>query len=448
MVLSGTALGLLLVAALVWLLLITRRDPLGAMLRQRGYPTSLAEANAWYPAVPDAENAALVYTNAFAHLTNSTATVTNFLLRNWLPPLGEGFTTQEKAELASVLEANAEALRLLHSVPASARSRYPIDLREGYALALPYLAEARWAVLLLASEALAQAGDGDAEGATRTFLAAGRVAESLAEEPLVISQKVRSMTWNTLLARLERALTLTSFTDRQLAALQEQVQAAERPRAALRGWVGELVAGKTLFQDRRIMDSAFIGNSLVAPRTTVSQLGRMNPLARRGCMTLLRIAGQQGKDEEFYLDYVGKRVAAMELPYPARFAAMHRLDGITNAPGRWCVFSQVLITLRPLLDCQDADHTARVRVAATVLAIERFRLAHGGTLPESLAELAPRWIEKLPLDPFDGRPLHYQKNGASYVVYSVGSNCQDDGGVAWDNSLRKAPQDVAIVVKR
>jgi len=162
----GTALGLSLAAAIGWMLEFPRPDPLAGVLRKKGYPTTLAELDAWYPAVPPAENAALIYTNAFAHLTNCAGTATNFLGLNWLPPIGQGFNAQEKADLDCIVEANGEALRLLHSVPASARSRYPIDLTEGYTLALPYLAQTRRAVLLLASQALMQAGDGQAEAAT------------------------------------------------------------------------------------------------------------------------------------------------------------------------------------------------------------------------------------------------------------------------------------------
>jgi hypothetical protein len=232
-----------------------------------------------------------------------------------------------------------------------------------------------------------------------------------------------------------------------LAALREQILTAERPQAALRGWVTEWVAGKTLFHDRRIMDSAFIGHSVIAPKSGRFQVANLAPWARAGCMSLLRVAGQQQKDEAFYLDYVGRWVAAMELPFPARFAATQRLAAITNAPGRLCIFSEMLLAVQPRLDCQDADHAARVRVASTVLAIERFRLAHGGTLPASLTELAPTWLDKVPPDPFNGQPLHYQTHGASYVVYSVGSDCQDGGGVDWDKGCFKTPQDVAFVVK-
>jgi hypothetical protein len=50
-------------------------------------------------------------------------------------------------------------------------------------------------------------------------------------------------------------------------------------------------------------------------------------------------------------------------------------------------------------------------------------------------------------NPFDGRPLRYKTHGASYVVYSVGSDGQDEGGVVWDSNYLKVPGDVSFVVK-
>ena len=44
-------------------------------------------------------------------------------------------------------------------------------------------------------------------------------------------------------------------------------------------------------------------------------------------------------------------------------------------------------------------------------------------------------MEAIPEDPFDGRPLRYKKLEKGYVVYSIGPDGVDDGG------LEKAPAD-------
>jgi hypothetical protein len=80
-----------------------------------------------------------------------------------------------------------------------------------------------------------------------------------------------------------------------------------------------------------------------------------------------------------------------------------------------------------------------VNLARVAIALERYRLTHG-EYPESLAALAPQFIDKLPHDiigvqPSQGsgpasQPLHYRRaSDDQFVLYSVGWNETDDGGV-------------------
>ena len=445
---AGAIVGVILAGSILWNLVAPHPDPQVTAMQRRGYPTTLAGLDAWYPAVPPVENAALIYTNAFAHLTNSTGKVTNFISRPWLPFFGRPLAAPYREEVVSILAANQEALRLLQSVPAAARSRYPLDLTEGYTLGLPHLVQSRTAVFLLASQGLLQAGDGNAEAAAASFLAAGRVAESLAEEPLIVSQCVRCREWEALLQRLERAVSLARFTDGQLAALQAQVQLAERPQAVLRSWVAEWVSAEVAFHDPRMWDSAFRGSAGLLPRSRGFHVADLPPWGRAGCRTFLQVIGLQERDRVFCSNYLACRVAAMELPYPARFAALQRLASVTNSPGRAGPFSQLILTVLPRFDPHDAEHAARVRVAAVALGLERFRLAHGGALPDSLGDLRLPGLESPLLDPFDGQPLRYRRRGADYVVYSVGSDLKDDGGANWESNYLKTPSDIGFVSLR
>jgi hypothetical protein len=68
-------------------------------------------------------------------------------------------------------------------------------------------------------------------------------------------------------------------------------------------------------------------------------------------------------------------------------------------------------------------------MARVAIALERYRLAHGG-YPESLDALAPQFIAKVPHDIIGGGPLHYRRTSdGQFVLYSVGWNETDDGGV-------------------
>ncbi len=72
-------------------------------------------------------------------------------------------------------------------------------------------------------------------------------------------------------------------------------------------------------------------------------------------------------------------------------------------------------------------------LARTAIALERYRLAHG-EYPESLDALAPQFIDKVPHDVIGGGPLKYRHTAdGQFVLYSVGWNETDDGGVTFFN---------------
>jgi hypothetical protein len=76
-----------------------------------------------------------------------------------------------------------------------------------------------------------------------------------------------------------------------------------------------------------------------------------------------------------------------------------------------------------------AREQSSIDLARTAIALERYRLAHGN-YPESLDALAPQFMEKVPHDIIGGGPLHYRRtDDGQFVLYSVGWNEKDDGGV-------------------
>ena len=60
------------------------------------------------------------------------------------------------------------------------------------------------------------------------------------------------------------------------------------------------------------------------------------------------------------------------------------------------------------------------RFARVALALERYRLAKG-RLPDTLDELAPRWIPETPPDPFTGGSLLYEKTELEFTVTGDGT---------------------------
>lgn len=72
---------------------------------------------------------------------------------------------------------------------------------------------------------------------------------------------------------------------------------------------------------------------------------------------------------------------------------------------------------------------ALVRGTLLMTAIQAYT-ADNQAYPASLDELAPRYLPKLPVDPFSGDTFLYHLTDSGYILYSTGMNMQDDGGQA------------------
>jgi hypothetical protein len=75
---------------------------------------------------------------------------------------------------------------------------------------------------------------------------------------------------------------------------------------------------------------------------------------------------------------------------------------------------------------QAATLTDQIRLACI---LERYRLVHGG-YPETLDALSPEFIASVPREIVNGEPYHYRRTeDGSFILYSVGANLRDDGGL-------------------
>jgi len=95
-----------------------------------------------------------------------------------------------------------------------------------------------------------------------------------------------------------------------------------------------------------------------------------------------------------------------------------------------------------------AEVFVAVRCTRLAVVIERYRASHGeGELPATLGDLAPTYIESVPLDPFTGGQLLYSHDEESYMVYSTGTNRVDDGGSIRPKEGEKVPLDRGLRIR-
>ncbi|NBB94580.1 MAG: hypothetical protein GVY16_02460 [Planctomycetes bacterium] len=60
-----------------------------------------------------------------------------------------------------------------------------------------------------------------------------------------------------------------------------------------------------------------------------------------------------------------------------------------------------------------------------------YRAEHGDW-PESLEQLLPEILQTVPPDPWSDGPLKYRREGDGFVLYSIGDDLEDDGGVEYE----------------
>lgn len=92
------------------------------------------------------------------------------------------------------------------------------------------------------------------------------------------------------------------------------------------------------------------------------------------------------------------------------------------------------------------DETRLARDAAILaIALERFRRATD-EYPAALQELRPEFLQSIPIDQYDGRPLKFVVREGRPHIYSSGLNRRDDGGrfVVYDRLNPNQPSDVLL----
>jgi hypothetical protein len=437
---------LLLGGFIAWNLATPEQDARVLAIRQKGYPTSLRELDEWYTRIPDSQNAALIYTSLFSQPAFTNYSGSSIALvgdTNWMPARGHLISEEFRAELGAVLATNQTLLDVLHSATALTNSRYPVDLTKGFQALLPHLAKVKSSVQLLTAEAMLHASNGDIEKALAALHAAGAVADSMAEEPLLISQLVRYASWAIICKRSELMLNGANLSDQQLNTLQTFFHNAERPDSMVRGLAGERASGLAVFMGSPDQKFVFSSADSDSPPPLKDRLRTSLYIG------LLKSTGLLRKDRSFYLDVMATNVAAAEAPFPERLTLAQQANtAAMSPPSKLMIFSRLLLPALSASMRRDGDHTARIRTAQTAIAIERFRHSHKGELPSDLNELVPTYLASVPSDPFDGQPLRFKRLTKGYVVYSIGSDLRDDGGSEGDPNKRTAAKDITFILER
>jgi hypothetical protein len=414
-----------------------------ARIREKGLPVDWKDLEHWPMTVPDDQNAALVFNDAFDVADSNSC---SRIARMDLPVRNSLITNRD--EIAACIRSNAAAMEIVYGITNASSSRYPVDYMEGPNAILPHLTHIKTFAELFAWDALLKADQNDPAGVVRDLEASVKLSRSLDVEPILVSQLVSGAVLAITTQTLEQTLARTSLKDEQLAQLSKDFIAAEATNRFWTGMVGEQASGSELI--RLLNDDP---QKVILMDKQDGEQTDVPPRHYHGYF--MRLTGFWVRDRNFFLHAMDTNIAAFVVGPPASLQFTNAMNNIeTNAHSGFYIMSSMLLPAFTKVVVRDADNRARLRTAIAAIAVERWRVAHEGKIPDSLSELVPNFLPSIPADPYDGQPLRFKKLAQGYVVYSIGSNGQDDGGKERIPNSVKVPReerdryDITFIVER
>lgn len=325
-------------------------------------------------------------------------------------PLDEADLNVLRAAPAKVTAALDKARELADRPRGRYRVAWSADL---VGTLMPHLDHPRTLVRILTIDALLRSRDGDADGAVRSCRAALNAGRSLGDEPAAVSQLVRVSCDLAAVRTLERSLatgTASAKTLEEMQALLADEDAQPLMLRTVRAVRADYFQALEVLRTGRFNRAAFgLTSSWLGPTADEfidQQRARGSEAAYlRWSNTLVEIGKQPTETHHQKLRELG--TPAQQLP--PLIAALSRGSDMAT-PAR----------------AINRAH-AELRCATTALAAVRYRQVEHHW-PASPDALVPRYLDAVPADPFDGRPIRWCRRKDGLVIYSVGPDRTDNGG--------------------
>jgi len=399
-------------------------------IRKAGHPATIEELQDWYGQIPDEENAAPIYLEAFSKIVwdeeemeEHPAVEGGLNLDAW-----ETISDEDAQFGLAWIEKNREAIQLLHKASSFVQCRYPLD-SELWPLVSASLGRSqdalRAARLLGVDAALHTEGlrgestAAPARAAVRSIASLLALGRSLSAEPHMISHLLRGTILVIAIRSLERILSQTEIDDEGILTLLSFLDESALHEGIARSVIAERCISSRLYE----LPSNDLHKWLSDGEPT---------LGWRFSMMVARIHGWPQKEQLRYLGLSLELQELCELPFPERLDALaefeeHLLDDSGTDVGHFRSLTKLMLQPHLKVCVRLGECIAKLRCARTALAIERYRAARGA-LPDDLTALVPEFLDSIPVSPYDRSPLRYRTLERGFSVWA-----------AWDPP-RRAPE--------
>jgi len=320
--------------------------------------------------------------------------------------------TLEQQEAA--LKENAGVLQSLHEGFAYEFRNPPA---RSFSAIFPYFSNFRRVARLLAMESQVRSARGDWKGASESALDAIRMGEDIPRGGVVIAQIVgdacaatgQSALWKTI-EHLDAAQSRAA-AQRLHALMQRHFSYADTIREEK--WTGQAGLKEVL---RSVTLSSALKNGAGTTGTETSDMQRYR-------MAFYMVYGKK-RILQNYTEIMDATIAQARQPYSVK----HPPLPIPSDP--------ITKEIAPEFEsarCIEVRTEAQNAMLLIALYLHAYRLDHGH-YPAALAELVPTYLSKIPEDPFALQgPFCYRLQGEKYLLYSIGPDGKDNGGIPIDD---------------
>lgn len=308
------------------------------------------------------------------------------------------------------------------------RSRFHLPLEIGF---MPHLSHLKSFSTLYRVRAAARIAKGDRTGAFEDTLTLFRLAESLSEDPTMITFLVRVSQNAIAISSAFDGLAAHAWSDAQLVQLQGILRAIDFREPLRFAFQGERIYGNRMY-DQMLGEPAGTPALWVQDMTGSNLTPSMDPFPR---LPVYAPRGMFRRNQIHHHRLFDRIDAELRSPdWPMSLTNLVSTEAFLRSMGLRPATPHTILTamLAPAfakVEGKAARQNAAARLADTACALERYRLKHGA-FPQDLAPLVPDYLPSLPIDPMNRQPLRYQStDNGWFKLWSVGLNGRDDGGV-------------------
>jgi hypothetical protein len=337
--------------------------------------------------------------------------------------------------------ANQPALAKVQQALLFSTFHYPVDFSYGPDTPLPHLGRLKEIAHLISLESFLRSESNDSDAWTECIALQLKLARTVDDEPTLISHLVRSSMLRIAAKATERNLTSATPDGEACKRLQRAFTQITRTNLLPSALIGERAMLIPVFRMswKELQSFSQPDDQQPQPRSPQRFAGKP--------MTLLWLTGFVERDLLCFLGAMKRFISDAAVALPQALAVTNNYALNTK---RGCIMSRMLVPSFANTLLREASTQASLELAATALAVERFRIKTG-YLPAALGELTPEFLDTVPVDPFDGAPLRYRVLSKGYVLYSVDADGGDDGGKERPDRKKSpdsATYDLTFIVER